>query len=98
MNRHDKMIMNGLYGAFGGDMRMGKTAYLMANYFISAKSLLDSSLLDECNQCMKNGEKDCRCPRFVACLIGEDEASNYVFGTKDFMREIAELVLGGDRR
>ena len=93
MNRRDKMIMNGLYGAFGGNMRSGKTAYLLANYFISAKNLLDSTLLDKCNQCLKKGEKDCTCPRFVACIIGEDEVSSYVFGTKEFMRELAALVL-----
>lgn len=93
MNRRDKMIMNGLYGAFGGARGSGKTAYLLANRFISSMYHFDSTLLDKCNQCMKNGKKDCTCSRFVACIIGEDEVSSYVFGTKEFMRELAALVL-----
>jgi len=51
---------------------------------------LDPDRLEACHKCVKAGAMDPKCERYVECLLGEDETSNYVKETGPMMEKLVK--------
>ena len=58
--------------------------------FPNTEHPLDPEHLEHCRKCIeKNKGPDIRCERYVQCVVGADETSEYVRGTSKLLRELA---------